>query len=178
MESGDMSSWIITNFAFEFWDIRGQLGKNGQPEELCLTESFISFDKSGKFNIYRKGSLGLIGALKVPAWGLEGLAPIFPYVKVRLPPATGCEVVGLLWKGFHPLHYLNPKSNDKIQRHLTFHMDVSDSNQSTECRQQNISSDIDYPTHWSWNSDTCSGGYPTHPCWIGVGCPTPIVAVI
>ena len=50
----------------------------------------------------RKGSLGLTEALKVPAWGLEGLAPIFPYVKVGLPPTIACEVVGLLWKGFHP----------------------------------------------------------------------------
>ena len=74
----------------------------GGQEELCLTGSLISFDKSGKFNVVKKGSLGLTGALKVPAWGLEGLAPIFPYAKVGLPPAASCEVVGLLWKGFHP----------------------------------------------------------------------------
>ena len=73
------------------------VGTGGQ-EELCLTESFISFDKSGKFNVARKGSLGLTGPLKVPAWGLEGLTPIFPYVKVRLPLAANCEVVGPLWK--------------------------------------------------------------------------------
>ena len=77
------------------------VGMGGQ-EELCLTGSFISFDKSGKFNVSRKGRLGLTRALKVIAWGLEELAPIFPYVKVGLPPAAGCEVVGLLWKGFHP----------------------------------------------------------------------------
>ena len=74
----------------------------GGEEELCLTGSFISFDKSGKFNVSRKGSLGLTRELKVPAWELEGLAPIFPYVKVGLSPAAGCEVVGMLWKGFHP----------------------------------------------------------------------------
>ena len=31
MESGDMRSWIITNFAFEFWDIRGHLGMDKWP---------------------------------------------------------------------------------------------------------------------------------------------------
>ena len=74
----------------------------GGQEELCLTGSFISFDKSGKFNVAKKGSLGLTRALKVPAWGLEGLSPMFPYVKVGFPHAVGCEVVGMLWKGFHP----------------------------------------------------------------------------
>ena len=73
----------------------------GGQEELCLTRLFISFDKFGKFNVVRKGILGLTGALKVPAWGLEGLAPIFPYVKVGLPPASSCKVDGFLWKGFH-----------------------------------------------------------------------------
>ena len=73
----------------------------GGPKELCLTGSFISFDKSGKFNVARKGSLGLTEALKVPTWGLEGLVSRFPYVKVGLPPATGCEVDGLLWNGVH-----------------------------------------------------------------------------
>ena len=77
------------------------VGTGGQ-EELCLTRSFISFEKYGKFNIARKGILDLTRALKVPIWGLEGLAPIFPYVKVGLPPTASCEVVGLLWKGFHP----------------------------------------------------------------------------
>ena len=77
------------------------VGTGGQ-EELCLTGSFISFDKSGKFNVAKKGRLGQTGALKVPSWGLEGLAPIFPYVKVGLLLASGCEVVGPLWKGFHP----------------------------------------------------------------------------
>ena len=64
--------------------------------------AFNSFDKSGKFNITKKESLGLTRALKVPTWGLEGLAPMFPYVKVGLPPADGCEVVGILWKVLHP----------------------------------------------------------------------------
>ena len=77
------------------------VGMGGQ-EELCLTGPFISFNKSGKFKVARKGILGLTGALKAPAWGLEGLAPIFPYVKVGLAPTIGCEVDGLLWKGFHP----------------------------------------------------------------------------
>ena len=77
------------------------VGTGGQ-EGSCLTGSFISLDKSGKFNVARKGSLGLTRGLKVLVWGLEGLAPIFPYVKVGLPPAVGCEVVGMLWKGFHP----------------------------------------------------------------------------
>ena len=77
------------------------VGMGGQ-EQLCLTGSFISFDKSGKFKFARKGTLGLTGALKVPTWGLEGLAPMFPHVKVGLPLASGCEVVGLLWKGFQP----------------------------------------------------------------------------
>ena len=69
----------------------------GGQEELCLTGSFISFDKSGKFKVSRKGSLGLTRALKVPAWVLEGLAPMFPNVKVGFPPTVGCEVVGPLW---------------------------------------------------------------------------------
>ena len=77
------------------------VGMGGQ-EGSCLTGSFISFKKYEKINVARKGSLGLTGALKVPAWELEGLAPIFPYVKVGFPPATGCEVVRVLWKGFHP----------------------------------------------------------------------------
>ena len=74
----------------------GSLVGMGDQEELCLTRSFISFDKSGKFKVARKGSLGLTGALKVPAWGLEGLAPMFPYVKAGFLPAAGCEAVGLL----------------------------------------------------------------------------------
>ena len=80
----------------------GTLVGMGGQEELCLTRSFISFNKSGNFKVARKGSLGLTGALKVPASGLEGLAPMFPYVKVGLPPAFGCEAVGILSKGFHP----------------------------------------------------------------------------
>ena len=54
----------------------------------------------------------------------------------------------------------------EIRRHPTFHTDVSDNNQSTECRQQDIYSVVDYPTLWSQNSDSCSGGYPTLPCQI------------
>ena len=74
----------------------GNLVGTGGHEGSCLTGSFINLDKSGKFNIARKGSLGQTGALKVPVWGLEGLAPKFPYVKVGFPHATGCEVDGLL----------------------------------------------------------------------------------
>ena len=77
------------------------VGTGGQ-EDLCLNGSFISFEKYRKFNVARKGSLGLTEALKVPSWGLEGLAPMFPDVKAGFPHATGCEVVGPLWKGFHP----------------------------------------------------------------------------
>ena len=77
------------------------VGTGGQ-EELCLTESFINFDKSGKFKFSRKGRMGLTGALKVIAWGLEGISPMFPDVKVGLPPASSCEVVGPIWKGFLP----------------------------------------------------------------------------
>ena len=71
------------------------VGTGGQ-EESCLTGPFISLDKSGKFNVAKKGSLGLTGALKVLVWGLEGPAPVFPYVKVGFPPAVDCEVDGLL----------------------------------------------------------------------------------
>ena len=71
------------------------VGTGGQ-EGSCLTGSFISLDKYGKFNVARKGSLGQTGALKVPVWGLEGLAPKFPYVKVGFPPHAICEVDGLL----------------------------------------------------------------------------------
>ena len=74
----------------------GNLVGTGGHEGSCLTGSFINFDKSGKFNVARKGSLGITGALKVPIWGLEGPAPVFPYVKVGLPPTAGCEVDGLL----------------------------------------------------------------------------------
>ena len=77
------------------------VGMGGQ-EELCLIGSFISFDKFGKFNVAKKGSSGLTGALKVPVWGLEGLSPMFPYVKVGLPLVSGCEVVGILCKILHP----------------------------------------------------------------------------
>ena len=68
----------------------------GGQEELCLIGSFISFNKSDKFKVSKKGILGLTGALKVPVWGLEGLASVFPYVKVGLPPTAGFEVDGLL----------------------------------------------------------------------------------
>ena len=71
------------------------VGTGGQ-EGSCLTGSFISLDKSRKFNVARKGCLGLTRALKVLVWGLEGLAPKFPYVKVGLPLAASCEVDGLL----------------------------------------------------------------------------------
>ena len=77
-----------------------------------------------------------------------------------------------------PLQDLNPKTDDRIRRHPTFRTDVSDSNQSTECQPQNISSAVDYPTLGSRNSDSCSGSYPTLLCRIGVGFPTCVVAVI
>ena len=70
----------------------------GVQEGSCLTRSFISLDKFGKFNIVRKGSLGLTRGLKVLVWGLEGLAPIFPYVKVGFPPTASFEVDELFWK--------------------------------------------------------------------------------
>ena len=73
----------------------GNLVGTGGQEGSCLTGSFINLEKSGKFNVSRKGSLGQTRALKVLVWGL-GLAPKFPYVKVGLPPATGYEVDGLL----------------------------------------------------------------------------------
>ncbi len=56
----------------------GSLVGTGGHKGSCLTGSFINFDKSGKFKVARKGSLGLTGALDVPAWGLEGPAPEFP----------------------------------------------------------------------------------------------------
>ena len=68
----------------------------GGHEGSCLTRSFINFDKSSKFKVARKGSLGLAGVLEVLAWGLEGLAPECPYVKVGFPLATDCEVDGLI----------------------------------------------------------------------------------
>ena len=74
----------------------GNLVGTGGQEGSCLTKSFINLDKSGKFNVARNGSLGVTEGLKVPEWGLEGLAPKFPYVKVGFPPAAGCEVDGLL----------------------------------------------------------------------------------
>ena len=49
---------------------------------------------------------------------------------------------------------------------------------STECRQQNISISVDYLTLECWDFDSCSGGYPTLPFWIGVKFPTRVVAVI
>ena len=74
----------------------GNLVGTSGHEGSFLTGSFINFEKYGKFNVARKGILGRTGALKVPVWGLEGLAPECPYVKLGLPPATGCEVDGLL----------------------------------------------------------------------------------
>ena len=74
----------------------GNLVGTGGHEGSCLIGSFINFDKSGKFNVSRKEILGHTGALKVPVWGLEGLAPKFPYVKVGFPPIADCEVDGLL----------------------------------------------------------------------------------
>ena len=102
--------WKVVTWALEssptlpsnFGISEGSLVGTGGQEELCLTGSFISFDKSGKFNIARKWILGLTGALKVPSWELGGLYPIFPYVKVELPLIASCEVVRLLWKWFHP----------------------------------------------------------------------------
>ena len=63
--------------------------------------SFINLDKSSNFNVSRNGILGLTRALKVPEWGLEGLAPKFPYVKVGFPSAANYEVDGLIWNEFH-----------------------------------------------------------------------------
>ena len=74
----------------------GNLVGTGGQEGSCLTESFINLEKFGKFNVARNGSLGQTGALKVPVWGLEGLSLKCLYVKVGLPPATGCEVDGLI----------------------------------------------------------------------------------
>ena len=73
---------------------------------------------------------------------------------------------------------LNLNSDVKIQRHPTFHTDVSDSNQSTECRQQNISIAVNYSTLWSRKSNSCSGGYLTLLCRIGIVFLTRVVAVI
>ena len=56
----------------------GNLVGTGGHKGSCLTGSFINFDKSGKFKVARKGSLGLTGVLDVPAWGLEGPAPECP----------------------------------------------------------------------------------------------------
>ena len=96
MKSGGMSPRIFTNFSLEFGMSDGNLVRTGGHEGSCLTGSFINLDKSGKFNVAKNGSLGRTGALKVPVWGLEGIAPKFPYVKVGLPPTTSCEVDGLL----------------------------------------------------------------------------------
>ena len=74
----------------------GNLVGIGGHEGSCLTRSFINFDKSSNFNVSKKGSLGHTGALKVPVWGLEVLAPKYPYVKVGLPPTASCELDGLL----------------------------------------------------------------------------------
>ena len=56
----------------------GSLVGMGGHKGSCLTESFINFDKSGKFKVSRKGSLGLAGVLDVPTWGFEGPALDFP----------------------------------------------------------------------------------------------------
>ena len=80
---------------------KGNLVGTGDQEGSCFTGSFIILYKSIKFNVVRKGSLGQTVALKVLVWGLEGLALEYPYIKVGLPPAAGCEVDGLLWNGFH-----------------------------------------------------------------------------
>ena len=61
----------------------GSLVGMGGQKELCLTRSFIGFNKSGKFKVVRKGSLGLTGELKVPG---------------------GSEVVRVLWKASTELY--------------------------------------------------------------------------
>ena len=63
----------------------GNLVGIGSHKGSCLTKSFINLDKYGKFNVSKKGRLGHTGALKVPVWGLEGLAPEYPYIKVGFP---------------------------------------------------------------------------------------------
>ena len=73
-----MSPRIFTSLTFKLRDVQGQFGGNRWPQGSCLTGSFINFDKSGKFKFAKKGSLGLTGALDVPAWGLEGPAPECP----------------------------------------------------------------------------------------------------
>ena len=70
----------------------GNLVGIGGHKGSCLTGSFINFDKSGKFKVARNGSLGLTRVVNVLAWGFEGPAPEFPWVKLGLPPATGYEV--------------------------------------------------------------------------------------
>ena len=74
----------------------GNLVGTGGHKGSCLTGSFINFDKSGKFNVARNGSLVRTEELNVPAWGLEGPALECPWVKVGLPLATDCEVGRLL----------------------------------------------------------------------------------
>ena len=66
MKSGGMSPGSSPTLPLNFGMSEGNLvGIDGQ-EGSCLTGSFISLDKSGKFNVARKGSLGQTGALKVP----------------------------------------------------------------------------------------------------------------
>ena len=64
----------------------------------------------------------------------------------KLTKATHFILVKSMHKTDDTLHYLNPKYDDRIRHHPTFRTDVSDNNQSTECRQQNIYSFVDYPT--------------------------------
>ena len=56
----------------------GSLVGTGGHKGSCLTGSFINFNKSRKFKVARKGSLGLAGVLDVLAWGLEGPTPECP----------------------------------------------------------------------------------------------------
>ena len=87
---------IFTSSLFELRDVRWKFGGIGGHKGSCLTGSFINFDKSSKFKVARKGSLGLTGVLDVPTWGFEGPAPECPKVKEGFPPDTGCEVGRLL----------------------------------------------------------------------------------
>ena len=73
-----MSPRIFTNLTLNLGMSEGSLVGTGGHKGSCLTGSFINFDKSGKFKVARKGSLGLTGVLEVPTSVFEGPAPECP----------------------------------------------------------------------------------------------------
>ena len=58
VEGCDMLTRIFTSLTFELGNVKRKLGRDYRPCQIMNTGSFFNLDKSGKFKVARKGSLG------------------------------------------------------------------------------------------------------------------------